>query len=176
MKNDILIANMSEPEQTQAGVENEPTASQYRALLKISESIALHRDFASLMRDLSKHLRTVVQSDGIAIMLHDAALGKMRMLVLESKVEFSVPMPSEFPVEEAAGGWVWQTQQPLIVNNAAQETRFLEANRIMFENGLKSYCLLPLTSVVRRLGAIGFASLQEAAYSQVDLEVHAKGR
>src|SRR6185436_10960986 len=38
------------------------------------------------------------------------------------------------------------------------------------ENGLKSYCMLPLTSVGRRLGAIGFASLQQSAYAQVDLD------
>src|SRR6185503_10269202 len=142
---------MSEPEHT---VENDPTVSQYRALLDIAESIVLHRDLASLMRDLSRHLSTVVQFDGVSILLSDEASGKMRMLVLESNVELRVPMPHEFPVEEAAGGWVWQTQQPLIVNNAAQETRFLEANRIMYENGLKAYCLFPLTSAGRRLGAV----------------------
>src|ERR1044072_534032 len=98
---------MSEPEHS---VENEPTVSQYRALLDIAESIALHRDMASLMRDLSRHLRTVVQFDGVSIVLYDAALGKMRMLVLESNVDLRAPIPDVFPVEDAAGGWVWQTQ------------------------------------------------------------------
>ncbi|MGA9770988.1 MAG: hypothetical protein WBV94_18280 [Blastocatellia bacterium] len=74
MKSDILIANMSESEQIQAGSENVPTASQYRALLEISESIARHRDFASLLRDLAMHLRSVVQFDGVSIVLYDAAL------------------------------------------------------------------------------------------------------
>ncbi len=41
MKSDILIASMSEPEQTQSGVENEPTVSQYRALLKIATASAV---------------------------------------------------------------------------------------------------------------------------------------
>jgi formate hydrogenlyase transcriptional activator len=167
--NAILIANMSESEQTQSGVKNEQTSSQYRALLDISESIARHRDFASLMRELAMHLRTVVQFDGVAIVLHDSSSGNMRMLVLESNVEIRVPMPDEFPIEEAAGGWVWQTQQPVIVHNTAQETRFPVANRIMHENGLKSYCMLPLTSVGRRLGALGFGSLQQAAYLNADL-------
>jgi formate hydrogenlyase transcriptional activator len=161
---------MFESELTQAGAGDEPTDSQYRALLDISESIARHRDFAALMRDLSRHLRTVVRFDGIAIFLHDSAQGKMRMLVLESNIDPRVPLPDEFPAEDAPGGWVWQNQQPMIVNDSAQETRFAEANRMMRENGLKSYCMLPLTSVGRRLGAIGFASLQEAAYSQSDLE------
>ena len=41
---------------------------------------------------------------------------------------------------------------------------------MMVEQGVKSFCVVPLTTAQRRLGALGFGSLQEAAYEDADLE------
>jgi formate hydrogenlyase transcriptional activator len=40
----------------------------------------------------------------------------------------------------------------------------------MKEDGANSFCFVPLTTAVRRLGAMGFSSLQKEAYSETDLE------
>ena len=40
----------------------------------------------------------------------------------------------------------------------------------MNEDGVNSFCVVPLTTAVRRLGAMGFLSLQKAAYGEADLE------
>jgi formate hydrogenlyase transcriptional activator len=40
----------------------------------------------------------------------------------------------------------------------------------MKEDGANSFCFVPLTTAVRRLGAIGFLSLQKEAYGETDLE------
>lgn len=36
--------------------------------------------------------------------------------------------------------------------------------------GVESVCLLPLTTAMRRLGAIGFGSVKPAAFSEADAE------
>jgi formate hydrogenlyase transcriptional activator len=41
----------------------------------------------------------------------------------------------------------------------------------MVELGIKSFCVVPLTTAQRRLGALGFGSTQEAAYGDADLEL-----
>src|SRR3989442_810912 len=41
----------------------------------------------------------------------------------------------------------------------------------MLEWGVKSFCAVPLTTAQRRLGALGFGSLQEAAYGDADLDL-----
>src|SRR5262249_25169494 len=59
----------------------------------------------------------------------------------------------------------------LIVRDAQQETRFPRISEWARQNGVKSYCALPLTSAGRRLGALGFASVNVAIWSESDLEV-----
>ena len=62
-----------------------------------------------------------------------------------------------------------QTQQPLIVSNAAEETRwprFLERVR---PTGGRSCCSLPLTTARRRLGTLAFACKQPSDYDAADL-------
>jgi formate hydrogenlyase transcriptional activator len=51
-----------------------------------------------------------------------------------------------------------------------KETRFPRVTEVMRQQGVKSYCVVPLTTAQRRLGALGFGSLQEATYDGSDLE------
>ncbi|MEW6211936.1 MAG: sigma 54-interacting transcriptional regulator [Acidobacteriota bacterium] len=145
-------------------------SERYRALLATSEAIAAHRDLESLFRDLAERLRAVVDFDGITTLLHDSASGLMRVHLIESRVEEIVPMPVELPVDESPGGWVWKAQQPFIISDISEETRFGSIIEAVRQNGVKSFCLLPLTTANRRLGALGFASLKESAYGESDFE------
>jgi formate hydrogenlyase transcriptional activator len=70
---------------------------------------------------------------------------------------------------ETPGGWVWQTQQPWVVSQLASETRFGDCSRWLSERGMQSLCVVPITTALRRLGALAFGSTQEAAYSEVDV-------
>jgi len=142
----------------------------YQALLQVAESISSHRDMASLLRDLNQKLRAVAQFDGTVIVLHNAANNTMQAYQLEADIASDIPVPVELPVDEAPGGWVWKTQQPMLVKETARETRFAKMNAMLHTMGVKSYCVLPLTSAGRRLGAIGFSRLSEAAYTEEDLE------
>ena len=76
----------------------------------------------------------------------------------------------EGPVEESPAGLVWQTQEPIIVPDLAEERRWPKVVGHMKEDGANSFCFVPLTTAVRRLGAMGFLSLQKEAYGEADLE------
>jgi formate hydrogenlyase transcriptional activator len=70
----------------------------------------------------------------------------------------------EFPVGESPAGLVWQTQQPLILSDVAEERRwprFMEQAR---PYGGRSSCELPLTTARRRLGTLVLVSKQPSAY------------
>src|SRR6266542_5406523 len=97
---------------------------QYRTLLAVSEAIVSHRDLATLFHDLANRLQHVVRFDYLILVLHDAANNTMRRHILETSEPSPVQTPGALPVEEGPAGWVWQTQQPLIVSNVAEETRW----------------------------------------------------
>ena len=72
----------------------------------------------------------------------------------------------EFPIEESPGGLVWRTQQPLVVNDIALEDRFRDLISRLRDNGVQSFCVVPLTTALRRLGAMGFGSLEQRDYDE----------
>ena len=143
---------------------------QYQTLLEISEAIASNRDLTSLFHNLAQHLRAVVDFDVVSTLLYDPARDVMRIHMLEPPQPDGPIGPTEMPVDDVPSGWVWKTQEPLIVLDAAQETRFPRISEWVRQNGVKSYCALPLTSAGRRLGALGFASMKDAVWSEGDLE------
>jgi formate hydrogenlyase transcriptional activator len=139
-----------------------------RLLLEVSESIALHRDLEDLFRDLAQRLPHVVPFDYINVVLHEPG-DVMRLWLLITAKPSTISPGLELPVEESPGGLVWKTQQPLVVNDITQERRFPKLMGLLRENGVQSFCALPLTTAQRRLGAMGFGSLEPRAYQEVEL-------
>ena len=148
----------------------ETLEEQYRTLLEVAESIASHSDLTALFRDLAKRLPSVVRFEYIALILHDPERNVMKTHTLGTSEGESIPPGFELPVEESAGGWVFTNQRPLVVPYLAQETRFPKVQALIEKIGVQSYCLLPLTTAVRRLGAMGFGSLSPCAFGESELE------
>jgi formate hydrogenlyase transcriptional activator len=140
-----------------------------RLLLEVTESIAAHRDLTELLQDLAQRLPSIVPFDYINVVLHEPVRNLMRLWLLVTSVPSTISPGLEMPVEESPGGWVWAHQQPLTVNDLSQEPRFPKLMSILRENGVRSFCAVPLTTAQRRLGAMGFGSLQQMTYGDADL-------
>jgi formate hydrogenlyase transcriptional activator len=148
----------------------EDLAQQYRTLLEVSESIAAYRDLQELFHEFAQSLHHVVNFEHMRLLLHDPERNVMRLHVLETPQTGELPACCDLPVEESPGGWVWKTQQPLVISEVEKEIRFPRVTKVMLELGVKSFCAVPLTTAQRKLGALGFGSLQAAAYDDADLE------
>src|SRR5262249_49274848 len=139
----------------------------YRTLLAVPEAILSHRDLHALFHDLAERLRRVVQFDNLILVLHDNANNTMRRHILEPSTPIDAPLT--LPVEEGPSGSVWQIQQPLIIPNLAEETRW---PRLLapLKKTISSLCYVPLSTARHRLGALGFASKQVAGYDAADVD------
>lgn len=140
-----------------------------RLLLEVSESIASHRDLEELFSDLAQRLPQIVPFDYINAVLHEPARDVMRLWLLVTATPSTISPGLELPVDESPGGLVWKTQQPLTVNDVTQERRFTRLMAMLRENGVQSFCVVPLTTAQRRLGAMGFGSLQQRAYQEAEI-------
>ncbi len=143
---------------------------QYRTLLEVAEAIAVHRDLDELFRDLALRLPSIVPFDYINLILHDSTRNVMRLHVLAAPQPATISPGMELPIVGSPGGLAWTSQEPVVVANAAHETRFPLLTPRLLENGVQSYCALPLTTSLRRLGALGFGSGQPKDYQGVELE------
>jgi formate hydrogenlyase transcriptional activator len=146
--------------------------SQYQALLEISEAIAVHRDLNELFQDLAQRLPRTVPFDFINLVLHDPTREVMRLHALVGPESSTIRPGLELPIDESPAGLVWKSQQPLMVEveDVAAESRFPKLTALLRENDVQSYCVVPLTTALRRLGAMGFGSLQRKSYPKADFD------
>src|SRR5208337_1540469 len=166
-----VCSNLMHMEVNEAGEgrENKPPASQHQALLEVTESIATHRDLPALFHDLLERLPRLVNFDTLWLVLHEPARNVMRVHILETPSRAYVDFV-ERSIQEAPAGWVWERQETLVVPDLEQETRFEKALDSMREISVRSFCILPLTTAHRRLGAVGFGSQRVGAYGEAGVE------
>ena len=141
----------------------------YHALLAVSEAIASHQDLASLLQALSEQINQVVQCDLISVVLYDAVRNMMRLHSLQSSVDLPQKESLELGLDQSPAGQVWQTQKPLLTSRPDQLQAYPEVLARLQASGIQSLCMLPMNSAGRRLGVLGFGSLDEAAYNECDV-------
>ena len=145
------------------------TSDRYRALLAVSEAIASHRDLPALFHELAGRLHPVVRFDNLALLLHEAEGNTLRLHVLERLGPTLPSAPVSLPVGEVPAGLVFESQQPFILSNLAEDKRWPRLQELARPYGVQSFCWLPLTTARRRLGTLTFSCKQPAAYDAADV-------
>jgi formate hydrogenlyase transcriptional activator len=146
----------------------------YEALLEALESLTRHDDLTRLFHELAQRLRKVIEFDFISVMLHDPAEDVMRLHILESDQPMNIGLGPSLPPSQSPGGWVWRSQEPMVISDYEQETRFPDITPTWRTYGMKSGYYLPLTTPQRRLGTINFASARPRTYDSCDLKLFAQ--
>jgi formate hydrogenlyase transcriptional activator len=151
--------------------------ARYQALLEVTECISLHRELPDLFEDLASRLCGVVSFDFVGFNLCDPVDGVVRIHFLPRPCPDDDPagprlgeVSAELPIDGSLGGFVWRTQQPALIANTDEESRYPSASEFWKEHGVKSLCIFPLTSAQRRLGSISLGSRQRNVYSEDSIE------
>jgi formate hydrogenlyase transcriptional activator len=146
-----------------------PELRHYEALLQLADLMVHHQDLGELFSELAARLRRFTAFDLVTLSLHDPAKNVMQVHALNGNG--LAPLAEEMAVEDVPSGWVWQHQQPLVIADVEKETRFPKAVLLVREKGIRSCCLVPLTTAQRRLGGMGFGSAQLDAYRESDVRL-----
>ena len=149
---------MASPSRTETS--NVATIERYRALLQVSESIALHRDLPNLFRALAAFLHRLVTFDFICLVLPDPANKLVKLHVLESSLPTRLQPGIEIPMAENVRKLVWENQQPLVISHLERDERFPIVSSQLCQDGVQSLCVLPLTTAHRRVGAMALGSVE----------------
>jgi formate hydrogenlyase transcriptional activator len=162
----VLHYESAEAARTELSLERD----RLRLLLEVSESIASYRNLDELFAVLSRRLPQLVPFDFINLVVHDPVQNVMRLEILTTDVPTSFRTGSSLPVEESVAGLVWKTQQPVMIPDLLEDDRFPRLRQQLIDNGVRTYCAVPLTTALRPVGALGFGSVHPNAYQAGDLE------
>lgn len=149
--------------------EEDDDPRRYEALLQMVDVAVRHASVPELCRELVPRLHEFFRFQIAGLCLHDPSKDVMRFMVCEG--DNSLCMPREMPIEGTVGGWVWQNQRPLVLDDLQQETRFATSLDILKQIGITSCCEVPLTTAQRRVGALWLASTSGHVYGEKDVQL-----
>src|SRR2546422_8536834 len=142
-------------------------SKRYEALLRVSQTLISIRSSDELFSILARELRAVVNFYVMGVGIYDEKKHEMNTM---SYGEPGVPLQApKFAPEETFSWWVYQHQEPLMIPSLDAETRFPAVAEMLRNRGVRSVCVLPLTTVHRRLGGLALGSIDTDAYSREEV-------
>jgi formate hydrogenlyase transcriptional activator len=146
------------------------TRARYEILLETTESIASHRQLSTLMDELSRSLKRLVQFEFMSITTHDPVrrTASLHVLATEQAILYDPP-EKEMPDTDTPTGRVVETQQPYYVADLLEDETYPRIRAVLVPNRVLSYCVVPLTTAQRRLGGLYFGSTRKDAYSSEEI-------
>jgi formate hydrogenlyase transcriptional activator len=142
-------------------------SQRHALLLSLMGLVSLHREPTELLRTLAPQLQAIVPFDSATLALFDPVHRTMKMFLWEG----ASCEPVEIAPAAAAVGSVWRSQTVLVIDDLSTEKRFEPELRLLRDREMRSYCVLPLTTIHGKLGALGFASKRTHAFSSADVPI-----
>jgi formate hydrogenlyase transcriptional activator len=135
----------------------------YSILLDVADVVCSRQQPGELFRVLLPLLRATIPCDFLNYAVPDSPRDSIQIHLWNG----SEPWPDigeEIALEESALGWAWKNQQALVLADLEQEHQFAEELHRLRMRGVRSYCVLPLTTCQRKIGALGIGSREARAF------------
>lgn len=145
--------------------------TRYEALRQASGVIASQADLNGVLENLARFLPSVVSFEFLGVVLHDAERQVYRLHALEGGLSIGAEVGIEIPATESAAAMLLEEREPIILNDIEKETRFADLVERARSYGVRSMCILPLTSPRRRLGLLVFGTTRQKDYDGEDLKL-----
>src|SRR5688572_25825521 len=142
----------------------------YRALVDVAGALTSHADLHDVLRSLRGHLEPIVQFTFLSVWLWDRDTERLTVAFFE---------PEESPAGRVVGesfaaagtypGQAVQTGRPVCVSEVDPDGP--HPSRLMVDQGVVSYCAVPLVTARGTIGTLNFGSLVRQAYAPDDIEL-----
>jgi formate hydrogenlyase transcriptional activator len=143
----------------------------HRVLLQINNAIVANLDREALFDAIGDALGQVLPFDRMSLALYRPDADVLRVITLRG---WSRPDGFGAPGTEVSRpgshlGWVFTHRRPLVRRDLEREREF-PAEEQLFEQGLRSYVVVPLIGKKRALGTLNVGSLTPDRYGQDDVD------
>jgi formate hydrogenlyase transcriptional activator len=151
-------------------IEQERAALKFAALGEMCRAIASHRDLSQVFDGLSPHIAELLPSVYVSIVLHDEESATMRLHVLHTSRSTPDWIGQDFDIDDSPSGLVWRNQMVFVCDDLEKEKRFAKAKALFREHGVRSLCVLPLTTPTGCLGALTIGRAEPRAFEEEEVE------
>ena len=149
--------------------ENGLSAEQVEELVRFARTLDEHSDPEQLISTLGSELSGLVVSNTAALVLSKET--PLSGYVSDNGQLAVIPESQREPWQDEIGQVFSDQPRPFVVLSLDQEIGFDQVARFFRERGNQSLCILPLHTVVRRLGALCFARASRDAFSENEINL-----
>jgi formate hydrogenlyase transcriptional activator len=143
-----------------------------RLLLEINAAIIAHASLNELLGAVSSCLRREIKHDFASVCLYDPDLNELRMHALDFAANPDlIKSAKPIPMDGTINGLVFRTRSVVLRERIDPEEFPADSTKQVLALGLRSCCLVPLSSHGRTLGTLSVASTREAAFTSQDAEI-----
>ncbi len=138
----------------------------YEGLLRASSAIASCRDSRTVVERFADELQKFVKFDYVLITVIDERTRETRWRVFQAygtKEQIDLP---DFSPGESPSGWAYEAQQSIVIPDWEAETRYPRLREFLLGHKILSSCVLPLSTVQRRVGTLAVGISQKNAYCE----------
>jgi formate hydrogenlyase transcriptional activator len=146
------------------------TAERYRTLLEINNAIITNLSQGGLLNAICGVLERVLPVYRAALNLYDPATDTIRIHALSTHWNsdyFQVGV--EMSRTDSHSGWVLDNRRPLLCPDIAAAMKYPVERRLL-EEGIQSYCVVPLILGEKCIGTLNIGSDTKGRYSEADAE------
>ena len=142
----------------------------YRALADVASALASFSTLDDLFLSLRGHLEPLVEFTFLAVSLRDRGNGGLVLRFFEPRDSVASQLVgSHYPIDTSFPGLAVRTGRPVYIPRV--EAHGLYPSEILVENGVASYCAVPLMTARGTLGSLNFGSLTPDAYTPDDVDL-----
>jgi formate hydrogenlyase transcriptional activator len=145
--------------------------TRYEALRQVSGVIASQAELNGVLENLTRFLPSVVSFEFLGVMLHDAERQVFRLHAFGGSLSGRSEAEVEVPASGSSAAMILEGQKPIVIGDTEKETGFADIVERARPYGVRSTCLLPLTSPRRRLGVLVFGATHPKDYDAEDLKL-----
>jgi diguanylate cyclase (GGDEF)-like protein len=135
----------------------------------ISSSLQIEEVFDSFAHEMQK----LISFDRLSVAFLDESGSYLRIVASGSRSDSGWGMESIIPLVGTGPGWVVLNEKHFIHPDTRDQQHFIE-DQFLYEDGIRSYILLPLEARRRVVGTFGVGSHHPQAFSVKDLSLLAQ--
>jgi formate hydrogenlyase transcriptional activator len=142
-----------------------------RLLLDVTNQLVSNLELRDLLRAVSQDVRRVMQCDYAGLSLPDADNKELRLYAVafpEGKGFLQEDLV--YPIEGSPSGAAFRSMKPMTLQSPFHGWLHYPIVQIAVQEGLKSFCFLPLISRNRAIGTLVLARLRDDAFTQGDID------
>jgi formate hydrogenlyase transcriptional activator len=137
-------------------------------LLRLARRLEVYRDPEQIMRALPAELFGLLRGNSLVLAFCDGS-NATSWLAIDSKRDAIASTPKGLDAQKSLHAWIEARPNPFILSSLKGQSPFPELTDLFQEWGNQSFCVFPLSTAIRCIGAICIGRTKPDAFSETEV-------